>query len=322
MAAVGTNSVTSLARHHIMPEVTDNIYGSNVVFFRLSKSNKRMVQGGTQIEVPLLFQRFSAGGAYSGFDVLDVSPSDTVKNAVYDWKQYYVPVTIDGLTLVKTDSPESIVNFIQFAFQQAEMEMAANLGAGLWSDGSDSRAITGLGALVDDGGVAASYGGITRSANTWWKAVDDSSTSTLTLAALNSAFGSASTGGKHPTLICSRQEQYNRYWALAQAHQEFPVAAGGHDEQLASAGFTNLLFNNTPWVVDDNVFDGPSTSNSAIVGLNEDFLNWVVSPRADFYLEEFQTPVNQDAMVAKLICAGNLAGSNCAAQFKLTNISG
>lgn len=323
MAAIGTNAVTSLARHHILPQITDNIYGSNPVFFRLSKSNKKMIQGGTQIEVPLLYQRLAAGGSYSGFDVLDVSPSDTVKNAVFDWKQYYVPVTIDGLTLVKTDSPESIVNFIQFGFQQAEMEMAALLGAGLWSNGStDPKAITGLEALVDDGGVAASYGGITRSANTWWKAVDDSSTTTLTLAAINAAINNASRGGKHTTLICSRKEQYNRAYALSATNQQFQIMAGGHDEQLASAGFTNILVNNIPWVIDSNVFDGPNSSNSAIVGLNEDFIHWVVSPRADFALEDFQTPVTQDAMVAKMLFAGNVAGSNCASQWKLSAVTG
>lgn len=321
MAAIGTNAVTSLARHYILPQVTDNIYNGAPVFFRLSKSNKRMVQGGTQIEVPLLFSRLAAGGFYSGFDVLDMSPSDTVKNAVFDWKQAYVPVTIDGLTLVKTDSPDAIVDFIQFAFQQAEMEMTAILAAALWGDGTTANSLTGLGAVVDDGGAVASYGGITRSSNTWWNAVDDSSTATLTAAALNAAIMNASKGGKHTTLIASRKEQYNRAWALAAADQEFPAQPGGSDDQLASAGFTNILFNNIPWVVDPNVFDGPNSSNSAIVGLNEDFLHWVVSPRGDFALEPFQTPTDQDAMTSKLLFAGNLAASNCATQWKLSALT-
>lgn len=321
MAAIGTNAVTSLARHHIMPEVTDNIYTSSPVFFRMVKSNKKMIQGGTQIEVPLLYSRLAAGGFYSGFDVLDVSASDTVKNAVYDWKQAYVPVTIDGLTLVKTDSPDAIVNFIQFAFQQAEMEMSAILSAGLWSDGTNANSITGLGALVDDGGNVATYGGITRSANTWWNAVDDSSTATLTWAAINKAILDASKGGKHTTLIASRKEQYQRAYVLAQTAQDFPAQPGGTDDQLASAGFTNLLVNNIPWVVDPNVFDGPNSSNSAIVGLNEDFIHLVTSPRADFTLEPFQTPVTQDAIVSKILWAGNVVGSNCATQWKLSAIT-
>lgn len=319
---IGTNVVTSVARRFILPEVVDNVYGGNPVWFRLNAANKRIVQGGTQIEVPLMYARFATGGPYSGLEVLDVAPSDTVKNGAWDWKQYYVNVTVDGLTLIKTDSPESIANFIQLYFSQAEMEMAANLGTGLWTDGTtNTKHIDGLKGAVDDSSILTTYAGLSRTTNTWWKSVRDNTTATLTLAALNSLFGNVSKGGRHPTIIASRIEQYNRYWVLNSGNQRFPAQAAGHDEQLASAGFTNQLFNNVPWVVDPNVFDGPNSSNSSIVMLNEDFLWIAVSPRADFYLEDFQTALTQDAMVAKLLWAGNLVNTNCQLHGKLTNIS-
>ena len=73
--AIGTNVVTSLARHFILPEITDNIYASQVVTFRLMAANKRIIRGGTQLEFPLMFTRMAAGGFYSGMDPLDVSPT-------------------------------------------------------------------------------------------------------------------------------------------------------------------------------------------------------------------------------------------------------
>lgn len=320
--AIGTNVVTSIARRFILPEIVDNIYASNPIFFRLNAANKRIIRGGTQIEVPLMYARFGSGGPYQGLDVLNVTPSDTVKNLALDWKQHYVNVTVDGLTLIKTDSPDAIANFIQMYFAQAEMEMAENLAIGLWSDGStNAKEIDGLKGAVDDGGVLATYAGILRSANTWWNSTEDGSTSTLTLAALQSLFGTISSGGRHPTIIASRQEQYNRFWALNSAKVAYDVGYQGHDEQLASAGFTNQLFNGVPWVVDSHVFDGANSSNSAIVMLNEDYLYWAVSPRADFYLEPFQTPVNQDAMVSKMLWAGNVILTNCSRQGKMTALT-
>lgn len=320
---IGTDVVTSLARRYIMPEIVDNIYRSNPLFFRLNAANKRIVQGGTQIEVPLMYRRFSSGGPYQGYDLLNVVPSDTVKNGAWDWRQHYVNVTVDGLTLIKTDSPESIANFIQFYFAQAEMEMADNLGTGLYADGiTNPKEIDGLKGAIDDTTVLATYAGLARSSNTFLNSQVDTTTATLTLPALQSLFGRSSEGGRHITLLVSRQEQYNRYWALNEVSQNFPVQPGGHDEQLASAGFTNLLFNNVPWVVDSHVFDGPNASNSAILGLNEDYLYWAVSPRADFYLEDFQTPVNQDAMVAKMLWAGNLIVPNTQRHFKMTGVTG
>jgi hypothetical protein len=319
---IGTNVVTSLARRYILPEIVDTIYDSNPIFYRMNAANKRIIRGGTQIEVPFMYKRFSAGGPYQGYDVLTVTPSDTVKNGAWDWKQHYVPVVVDGLTLIKTDSAEAIANFIQMYFQQAEEEMAENLGAGLWSDGvTNTKDIDGIEGAVDAGGVLTTYGGLTRASNTWLNAKVDSSTSALTLATMQTLFGRTSSGGRHPTIIASRQEQYNRYWALAQADQTFDTGVGGHDEQLASAGFTNLLFNNVPWVVDSHVPDGPDTSNSGIYFLNEDYMFLAVSPRADFYLEDFQKPVDQDAMVAKLLWAGNFVLRNPQRQGKMTNVS-
>lgn len=319
---IGTNVVTSLARRFIMPEIVDNIYASNPLFYRLNMANKKTVQGGTQIEVPMQYRRFTAGGPYQGYDLLSVTPSDTVKNGAWDWKQHYVPVTVDGLTLIKVDSPEAIANFISQYFDQAEEEMAENLGTGIWSNGvTNPKEIDGLEGAVDDTSVLGTYAGLARASNTWLNAQVDASTATLTLPTMQTMFGRTSQGGRHPTLIASRQEQYNRFLAIAQGAIHYDAGVGGHDEQLASAGFTNALFNNVPWVVDSHVFNGPNASNSAVVFLNEDYIELVVSPRADFYLEDFQTPINQDAMVAKLKWAGNLIVKNTQRQGKMTALT-
>jgi hypothetical protein len=313
---IGTNVVNSIARRYIVPEITDNIYASNPLFFRLNQANKISVRGGYQIEAPLLYSRFVAGGAYSGLDLLDVTPSDTIRNAAWDWKQYYVPVTVDGLTLIKTDSPEAIADFIRQYFAQAEMELSEFLGDGVWSNGvSNTKKIDGIQGAVDDGTVLTTYGGLSRSTFTWWKSVVDASTTQLTLTALQTQFGSQTIGGRHPTLIVTTQANYNRYWVLNTAKQNFYVQPVAVDEQLANAGFTNVLFNGVPFLVDSHAPD------NSIYLLNEDFINLAVSPRGDFYMEDFQTAINQDAMVAKLFWAGNLFFTNCKLQGKFTAIT-
>lgn len=327
---IGVNTVTAIARQYILPQITDNIYSSNVVLYRLLQGNKKMIQGGTQIEVPLLYSRFAAGGAYSGFDVLNTTPSDTVKNAAFDWKQYHVPIAVDGLTLIKTDSPEAIANYLVMQSQQASMEMAELLAVGLFQDGVTlTKELDGITGLVGTGTTVgnATYGGVGRVANTWWNSGVQGAggASTLSMTALNGAFMAATKGGQHPTLILSQTDQYNRFWALniASPNQvNYPRQPMGHDELLASAGFTNMLFNNVPWVVDSHVDMGNvATTNSKIYMLNENFINLVVSPRADFFMDDFVKPTNQDAMVAMLYWAGNLTATNSAAQGGLFNVN-
>jgi len=311
--AIGTDFVTSISRRHIMPTIVDNIYNSNPFFFRLNAA-KRFIQGGTQIEVPLLYSGLSAGGPYSGFELLDTTPSETIRNGVWGWKQHYTTVTVDGRTLIRVDSPEAIANAIKLFFAQSEMQMADNLGTGIFSDGTtDAREITGLQLAVDSAGT---YGGLARATHAWWASTEDGSTTTLGLSALQTLFGNVSEGGRHPTIILSQQTNYNRYWVLNEANQTIDMMPRAYDEALASAGFTNLLFNGVPWCVDSHVH-----SADWIYMLNEDYIYWAVSPRADFYLEDFQTPTNQDAMVAKLLWAGELIVTNCARQGKMTAVA-
>jgi hypothetical protein len=313
--AIGTNVVNSIARRYIMPEIVDQVYNSNPLFFRLYNANKRIIRGGYQIEVPLMYKEFTVGGSYQGFDLLDVSPQDTVKNGAWDWKQYYVPVTVDGLTLIKTDSPEAIADFIRFYFKQASMQMAENLGDGVNGDGTGNggKDLDGIALALDDSGT---YGGLSKTANSWWQSgLDNSSTTTMTLSALQTAFGSLTVGGQHPSLITTTQANYNRYWNLNQSFQRFPEDSTGSDQQLARAGFTNLLFNNVPFLVDSH-----STANY-VNFLNEEFWYFAVSPRADFYLEDFQQAIAQDAMTAKMLWAGNLLCTACNLQGRYTAMS-
>lgn len=318
---IGTNEINSISRRFIMPTLYDNIYASNPTFFRLNAMNKKIVQGGTQFEIPLVYTRMAAGGAYTGYDLLDVSPSDTVKNAAFDWRQYYVPVSVSGLDLIRADHPDAVVNFLSFYFENAQTEMAELLGAGVWNTDTSSghKNIDGIPYAVDNtGGVT--YGGLLRSSNTWWQATLDTTSGSassvaITLLNLQTMFGTLTSGGRHPTIIISTQAGYNKYWNLNTAAQAFPVQPAGTDEQLAQSGFTNLLFNGVPWLVDSHV---PANN---IFMLNEDYMYLLVNPRADLELKEFREPVQQDAMTALLLWAGNLIFSNVARQGKFTAVS-
>jgi hypothetical protein len=316
---IGNNTVTALSRRLILPRIVDNVYNSNVLFYRWYHSNKFTQQGGTQIEQPLMYGRMSAGGSYQGYQLLTVTPSDTVQNAAFPWAQYYSPVTVDGLTLLRADSPLAIADFVATQFKQAEMDLSDLLGAGLWSDGANPTDIQGVRLAVDNGTIASQYGAIAHSGNAWWNSQIDSTTTTLALLACQNLFGSCTQGGRAPTIIFSTQANYNRYWNLNMTPQQFPVQPGGKDMQLAQAGFENLLFNGVPWLVDSHIPTSGTEGN--IFFLNEDYWQIVTAARADFHLQDFQTPTNQDAMTALLIWAGQAVCSNVQRQGKFTAIA-
>jgi hypothetical protein len=308
--------MNGISRRFLFDQVVDNVYLSITALFRLNSMGKKIVQGGYQVEVPLMWSKFAAGGFYQGYDLLDITPSDTVKNGAWDWKQAYVPVTVSGLDLIRADSPEAVVNLLRLQFEQAQMQLADQLGNSVWTDAStNQKNIDGLKGAIDDGTVAATYAGITRSSNAFWKSQIDSSTTTLTLASMQTMFGNCQAGGRTPTVLFATQANYNRYWALNTSGQAFPVQPAGHDAQLAQSGFSNLVFNGVPILVDSYV---PANH---IFFCNENYMYLLVHPRGDFDFNEFREPVNQDAMTALILWAGNLIVTNCARQGKMTALT-
>jgi hypothetical protein len=300
------------------------VYNSNPIFFRLNKMNKKMVQGGTQIELPVMYSRFAAGGWYTGFDALNVSPSDTVKNAAFDWKQGYVPVTVDGRTLVRADSPQAVARFLSFYFGQAEMELAEIIGSALWATTPPTNQPDSIPVAVDNGTLAATYGGLTRASNTFWNGQIDNATTTLSFAAMQTMFGNTTFGGRHPTIGVTDQHEYNTFIGLFTGTTYFERGPAGYDEVLAQGGWTNALFNNIPIVVDSHVPTGLGAAGAgthSMYFLNANFIYLIVAQGVDFKLEDFITPVNQDAMVSKLYWMGDLCMNNLQTQGALWDLS-
>jgi hypothetical protein len=326
---IGTNEMNALSRRVILPYITDTIYGSNALWFRLNAANRRSYQGGTQVEIPWMYQKLTNGGAFRGYDIVDVSPNESVKNGALEVKEYQVPISIDRRTLIKMNSPLAVANELSVRAEQARMELADILGTDLsTSEGSsgstdaEDKQLTGLAAIVDAGSATTVYAGLTRSTNTWLNAQINSSTATLTLTALRSLASACTFGAHAPTIIRSRSEQYDRYWSLCMVNQRFMAGQGQKDDMLANAGFKNLSFDGIPWIVDDKTADGPNTSNSRIEMLNETVIELALIGGSEFDLTEWRRPVNQPgAMVQFLLWNGEVICTNPQLQGALTNVS-
>ncbi len=328
----GTNMVTALTRRYIVNEIVDAAYRGNALLFRWVRARKKHVRGGSQIEVPVLHQRLGSGQAYSGYDEITMSAPDVVKNLAFDWKQVAVPWLIDGLTLAMFDSPESVVDILSFHKETIEMEMADTLGNFVWGPLSNSAApgakeFNAVKEAVNNStgvlGIAGSgaYGGVTRASGSFHNAQVDSSSTVLSDPVLSSMWGNVSVAGQSPTSILSRYEQYNRFLTLGNAERSVQIEPGLRDETLFSAGFTNAVYRNVPWIVDDKVPDGPSASNSAIYMLNERFWHFFVHPRADFFLRPWQDAQTQDAMSTMMLLYGNVVCQHPARQGVFTAIA-
>ena len=105
--------ITTTARHR-SGQLADNVSKSNALLSRLSAKGKmRGVSGGRTIVEELEYAENATFKYYSGYEVLDIAPSDVISAAEYNWKQAAVVVSASGLEVdVQNAGKEQIINLL------------------------------------------------------------------------------------------------------------------------------------------------------------------------------------------------------------------
>jgi hypothetical protein len=286
--------ISAITEKHFRPKLVDNIFRSNVLFARMRDKQEKL-DGGERLMLPVAYATTTAAGSYVGAATLSTTPNDQITSAEFFWKQYYANITITGLDELENSGDAAKVSFVKSKVQLAEKSMAYALGNDIYNLGTTTGALIGLRLAVSS---SRTYGGIDSSSYSWWDAQVDSTTTVLTIAAMESLFGLCTIGNVTPTIIITTQTIWDYYFDLLQPQQRFM------DSKTADAGWPNVTFRGKPVVVDNRC------TASYLFMLNEDYLKLYTHAKRDFKLEPFIKPVNQDLACAKIYWAGILACDN------------
>ena len=315
MASPNLTEIVTTTLRRRSKALADNISQHNALLSRMrDKGNAgSLVPGGRTIVEELEYAENSTFQYYSGYEVLNVSPSDVFTAAEFNWKQAAVNVTASGLeTRIQNAGPEQIINLLESRIKNAEKTMANNISEGVYSDGTGTggKQIGGLQSIVADSG-AGTVGGIDSSTYTFWQnqtsgdVADINTSAALLDAEMKNMWLETCRGNDKVDLIVSDQTLYKVFWDNLSDIQRIT----GSDEGVQ--GFNSLKF-----VTADVVMDGgPAIHNSGIPAthmyfLNTDYLKFKVHSDTNFVPFEQKNPVNQDALVVPILFAGNLTCSN------------
>lgn len=293
--ALTYDQVTSITRKFFVPKLYDNIFDSNPLLKRAKKRFYEKLSGGERVLVPLNYATTSSSGWYSGTETLNTSDNQNITAAEYTWKQLYANVMIRRDEELKNSGNAQVISLVKNKMKIAEKTMADTLGDGLYSDGTDTKAIVGLRDIVAQD---QTVGGISQTNNSWWQAQLDSTTTTMTIGALQTLFNLAAIDADHPSVATCTRTLYDSYYGLLQPQQRFI------DSDTAKGGFQSLMFNGIPVITDSKV---PA---SHFFFLNEKYLHLFVHKDEDMRLEPFMKPVNQNVKLAKIYWMGAFGSSN------------
>jgi hypothetical protein len=321
--ALDYDNLSALTKDKYIPLLVDNVFKTNILTHRLLRKSKAAASGNKVLQ-PLEYGKAAAKGFYSGYDVMDTSPTEVFTDAVYNWKQAYVTISISGKEEAINSGPERVIDLLEAKVKNAEKSIKDLFGDQLYGTQGDSDSgFIGLKHIIAspsdssaETAVGGKLGGISRmsTANSgyeWWRGnvatADSDVFNTLAGSGDNSIqremremYGKCSVGSDQPTLIITDQINFDCYEESLSGQKRF----GPSSSALADAGFQALKYRGADVVVDDKCPAGE------MYFLNEKYIGFRHHSKRNFAFEGFQKPVNQDARIAKILWLGALTVSN------------
>ena len=312
----------------------DNISRNNALLTRMNKKGRiKTFSGGRTIVQEINFANNTTFVWYSGYQTLNINPSQVFSAAEFPIRQAALAVSISGLEELQNSGEEAIIDLLEGRVENAEQTFMNGLSQGIYGDGSVTGSINGLQLLVAASPTSGTVGGIDRSQWPFWRnrVFDASSDGGGAVNAANimqymdSLWVQLARGRDYPDLIVADNNMYRFYLQAMQAIQRISIDGSAPD--LAESGFMSLKYLNSDVVLDGG-FQGQSddplpfqtsSSTDALGGvptgymyfLNTNYIHFRPhSQRNMVPLDPDRFSVNQDAMVRILGWAGNMTISN------------
>jgi hypothetical protein len=310
-------------------KLADNFTRNNALINRLSQRGKiKTFSGGRTIVQELSYANNSTYQRYSGYQPLNIQPSDVFTAAEFPIRQAAVAVSISGLELLMNSGKEAIIDLLESRIENAEETMLNGLSFDVYSDGSLPAQIGGLQSLIAATPATGTVGGIDRATWAFWRNISFSASTDggapATAANIQSYMNQVALqlvrGNEGPDMIVADTNYYRFYLESLQAIQRITT------ETDAKLGFTSLKYLGAGRSIDvvlDGGFQGFATDSipqggapvNTMYFLNTKYLHW--RPHADMNMAPLNPDrfsINQDAMVKLIGWAGNMTLSNARLQ--------
>ena len=312
----------------------DNVSRNNALLARLNKKGRiKTFSGGRTIVQELDYANNQTFTWYSGYQTINISPSQVFTAAEFPIRQAALAVSISGLEEIQNSGEEAIIDLLEGRIENGERSFMNGLSNGVYGDGSVSGSIGGLQLLVAASSTTGTVGGIDRSQWAFFRNLVYSAATNGGAAAsaanilnyMDSLWVQLVRGRDFPDLIVADNNMYKFYLQALQSIQRIQSEGGAPD--LAEAGYSSLKYMNSDVVLDGG-FQGFSSdplppeisgSGTAVGGvptsfmyfLNTNYLHWRPHAQRNMVpLDPDRFSVNQDAMVRLLGWAGNATLSN------------
>lgn len=317
MAEPTTNNLVTTTLQNYHTTIYDNVTNNNALLKKLKMGDKiRIVPGGRTVVCPLAYAEEDFKW-YSGLDTLPRAQKETISEAEFSPAMAAASITLSGEELAKNRGKEAILNLLEGKIANAERTLDNNISIGVHSDGSLSKQLIGLKALVSATPAVGVVGGINAATWAFWQnqlanvvVTGTDATDYLVLKkALNAMWLKLTRGNDRPDLILADDVLYSVYESGLQDHVRYTAT------KMADAGFTALKYKDA-----DIVYD--STASGMVTGaymLNTSYIKFEIYKGRNFQpLNLPDSTPDMDAITRHLAFMGAMTLSNRMLQGRIT----
>lgn len=318
MASPNLGEIVTTTLRSRSGQLQDAVTKNNALLNRLKKKgNIKPVSGGRTIVEEMDYAENATFMWYSGYDELNISPSDVLTAAEFNYAQAAVAVSMSGLEELQNSGSAQVIDLLDARITNANRTMANNMALGAYADGTGygGRQIGGLQLLIADNPTTGTVGGINRA--TWaffrnqkFGGVADGGGAvsvTTIIPYMNQLWLRCVRGADKPDLIVADNVYFELYWRALQAIQRITT------DNQGQAGFQSLKFMTADVIFDGGIGGGCPANH--MYYLNTDFVKFRPHSKRNMVpLDGERMSVNQDAMVKLIAFAGNMTLSNAMLQ--------
>lgn len=309
-------------------DIGDAVTRNDVLLMKLSERGKKTFTGGRTITCPIEYANNTTYLRYSGYDLLDNTPSDIMTAAEYPIRQAAVAISMSGLEMLQNAGKERAIPLLASRIKNAATTAKNGMAYDVAGDGTLPGQILGLQALISTTPTVGTIGGIDRSLWTFWQnqkysALTDGGAA-LSVANIQrymtTLFLRMVQGTMAPDMGVADNTTFMLYQESLTAIQRITSTTKGLN------GFANLAFQSAGKEVpiylgggfqgsagDGNRF-GPGRTGavggvpaSTLYFINSENMDFMVHAERDWApLDPDRVSINQDAVVKFIGFAGNL----------------
>ena len=310
----------AITENYFIKTPVDIYFDDNVLLYMLMSGGKykdnlvqpgETVDGGKKIQVFLEYGA-SHKGSYGATTKIPQSKKDILDAARFRWAGYYAANTIDLDDQVQNAGEAQLVDLVFAKLQNIDKSIRDQMGTDIYASAADTNSFLGLGNLFN-ASTSTEYGDITAAEMANWKANVDADGGAISFKIMQEARRTASVGqskDKKPNLYITTAALKDGFERTLQAQVRY------RNEDLANAGFDNVLFGGVPVVADDKQTAGYMDA------LNLNFLSIKTHAKYQFTPKKWEYSKDQpDTLTANTRWIGQLVCTNRKAHARFTGLT-